>query len=176
MIMQMKEYTNELYHHGVKGMKWGVRKDRKATSKGRVNGTVTDKNGKKHEYTTINIKSPKRGGFKSFEELERWGYKEENKIHDDYFNRKISKKQLENRLERLTVMQGRELQKLKQKESAKRGAEFINTHQHRFMDMSILQANQFAMEQATRASINASLQAASLSASGGMNPFMFGMM
>lgn len=126
MIMQTENHVNELYHHGVKGMKWGVRKDQKATSKGRVNVSVTDKNSKKREYTTINIKSPKRGGFKSFEE------------------------------------------------SVKRGAEFINAHHH-FMDMSIRQANQFAMEQATRASINASLQAASLSASGGMNPFMFGM-
>ena len=25
--------TNELYHHGVKGMKWGVRKDRRSSSK-----------------------------------------------------------------------------------------------------------------------------------------------
>lgn len=173
--MQTEKYTNELYHHGVKGMKWGVRKDRKSTSNGRVNGTVTDKNGKKHEYTTINIKSPKRGGFKSFEELERWGFKTEDKIRDDYLNRKISKKQLENRLESLAVIQGRELQKLKQKDLIKKGKTFINNNRH-LLDMSIQQANQFAMQEATRASINASLQAASLSASGGTNPFMFGMM
>lgn len=40
----------------------------------------------------------------------------------------------------------------------------------------IRQANEFAMNQANTAAINAGLQAASLSASGGMNPFMFGMM
>lgn len=26
-------YENELYHHGVKGMKWGQRKDQKKTAK-----------------------------------------------------------------------------------------------------------------------------------------------
>ena len=130
--------SDELYHHGVKGMKWGVRKDRKTTLKGRVNGTLTDKNGKKHEY------------------------------------RKISKKQLENRLESLAVTQGLELRKLRQKELAKKGEIFINNNPH-LLDIPIQQANQVAMQEATRASINASLQAASLSASGGMNPFMFGM-
>lgn len=41
----MEQY--ELYHHGTKGMKWGVRKKSKTGSKGRVNGVVVDKNGKK---------------------------------------------------------------------------------------------------------------------------------
>lgn len=33
-------HSNELYHHGVKGMKWGVRKDR--SSKGRVSGSAKE--------------------------------------------------------------------------------------------------------------------------------------
>ena len=93
---------DELCHYGVKGMKWGVRKDQKTTSKGRVNGTFVDKN-------------------------------------------------------------------------VKKGKTFINNNYH-LLDMSIQQADQFAMQEATRASINACLQAASLSASGGMDPFMFGIM
>ena len=60
------------------------------------------------------------------------------------------------------------------KELAKKGEIFINNNPH-LLDIPIQQANQVAMQEATRASINASLQAASLSASGGMNPFMFGM-
>ena len=44
------------------------------------------------------------------------------------------------------------------------------------LNMQIQQAQQWAMEQANRASINAALQTASLSMSGGTNPFMFGMM
>ena len=53
--------NNELYHYGVKGMKWDVRKDRQKhySSKGRTNRTIIDKNGKKHEYTAITVKPSK---------------------------------------------------------------------------------------------------------------------
>ena len=53
------------------------------------------------------------------------------------------------------------------------GKSFVNSSI--MMNNTVQQANQYAMEQANRAAINASLQAASLSMSGGMNPFMFGM-
>ena len=33
---------NELYHYGVKGMKWGIRKDKKEVSKS-TNFTLSDK-------------------------------------------------------------------------------------------------------------------------------------
>lgn len=120
--------TNELMHYGVKGMKWGVHKDQKSTSK-KWNKSVTDTS-KKHKSTAISIKSLKE----------------------------------------------------KIKESMKRGAKFITNNQHRWELVSMQEVNNFAMQEVNnfamqetiRASINASLQAASLSASSGHDPFRFG--
>ena len=56
----------------------------------------------------------------------------------------------------------------------KNGKSFVNSSA--IINNTVHQANQYAMEQTNRAAINASLQAASLSMSGGTNPFMFGMM
>ena len=106
---------NELYHHGVKGMKWGVRK--------------------------------KQSGLGTFRE---------------------TRAMLRNTL--------RTDEKKKIKDAIKNGQSFIYNSQHNILNTSIQEANRFAMDEANRAAINASLQAASLSMSGGMNPFMFGMM
>ena len=66
------------------------------------------------------------------------------------------------------------IKKLYNARTTKIGKSFVNSSV--MMNNTVQQANQYAMQQATRASINASLQTASLSMSGGMNPFMFGMM
>ena len=112
---------NELYHHGILGQKWGIRRYQNA------DGTLTPKGKKRYDKLT--------------------GSRKEAKLE----------------------------KKLKQKYGIyeKNGKSFVN---NRMMNNTIRQANQHAMEQANRAAINASLQAASLSMSGGMNPFMFGMM
>lgn len=109
--------NHELYHYGVKGMKWGVRKDR--------------------EKGTISRARPRPD----------------------------------------SVMETREMlaHKPKKKTSVRIAKNWILNNNH-LMDMQVRQANQFAMDAANRASINAALQSASLSMSGGMNPFMFGMM
>ena len=116
---------NELYHHGILGQKWGIRRYQNA------DGTLTPKGKKRYDKLT--------------------GSRKEAKLE-------------------------KKLKKLKQKYGIykKNGKSFVNNN--RMMNNTIRQANQYAMEQANRAAINASLQAASLSMSGGMNPFMFGMM
>ncbi len=105
--------NDELIHYGVKGMKWGVRKDHRS----------------KVPVTRSNAQSRIRKKMKDL----------------------------------LTAYTP----------SVANGQQFL--HNSHIMDLPIQQANQIAMQEATRASINASLQASSLSMSGGMNPFMFGM-
>ena len=58
--------------------------------------------------------------------------------------------------------------------TTKKGKSFVNSSA--IMNNTVQQANLYAMEQANRAAINASLQAASLSMSGGMHSHMFGTM
>lgn len=104
---------NELYHYGVKGMKWGVR--RTHNKLGRKASTA-----KKRK---TNNKNKVKNMPKSYTDL---GF--------DF------------------IQQQNIQQKMNQ--------DFIN----------------WSTQESTRASINAVNQAASLSISGGMNPFMFGMM
>ena len=124
--MEVKNMTDELYHHGILGQKWGIRRYQNA------DGTLTPKGKKRYDKLTGSRKEAK---------LEK-KLKQKYGIHE-----KIGKSFVNNRM--------------------------MN---NAMMNNTIQQANQHAMEQANRAAINASLQAASLSISGGMNPFMFGMM
>lgn len=176
----MSEYINdngELYHYGVKGMKWGVRKDRKRYVM--INGRkvpVTRFDGQMETKEMLAHKPKIKDVFRDYHamsklktknDIQEWSENEDAKIRDDLFYGKISNKEAQRRSDLLASRTAYMLR-------AANGRRFIeNSH---VMNLSIQQANQFTMESATRASINASLQAASLSMSGGMNPFMFGAM
>ena len=108
----MHDY-NELYHHGVKGMKWGVR--RNPEQLGRKASTA-----KKRKNNTNKVKATSKTSF--------------IKRGSNFMQQAIIQQQM--------------------------NQNFIN----------------WSTQESTRASINAANQAASLSISGGMNPFMFGMM
>ena len=116
----------ELRHYGVKGMKWGVRKNR--------SDIPTDKESKNLEKTIEKTRNKTR----------------------DKIRKKIDKR---SRLAALIAS----------------GQNFVQQNiiqqqldTQRFMQWSAMES--------TRAAINASNQAASLTMSGGTNPFMFGMM
>ena len=105
---------NELYHHGVKGQKWGVR--RNPDQLGRKASTTK----KRKNNNTNKVKATSNTSF-----IKR-GF---NIMQQDIIQQQMNQN-------------------------------FIN----------------WSMQESTRASINAANRAASLSISGGTNPFMFGMM
>lgn len=125
----MKYYikNEEFYHHGIKGMKWGVRKKSQVAIK--CTRPRSDSVAGNNETLGHKPKNKKRGKRRMFDmgKASSVGY---SWLHNN----------------------------------------------NALLGMQSQQAQQWAMEQANRASINAALQTASLSMSGGTTPFMFGMM
>ena len=116
----------ELRHYGVKGMKWGVRKNR--------SNIPTDKESKNLEKNNRkNKEQDKRQDKKKIDKRSRLAARIAS--GKNFVQQNIIQQQLDTQ---------------------------------RFMQWSAMES--------TRAAINASNQAASLAMSGGMNPFMFGMM
>ena len=160
----MYNKNEELYHYGVKNMKWGVIRSQKQLG----NNTLSNK----REVTKADIKKVKQHRNKGNVVTDRpikipnkyngvkgmkWGVQKDRKRHAVNNVLKVPVARLKNEDNKI-----------------RKGQQFINNSH--IMNLSIQQANQLLMEQATRASINAGLQTASLGMSGGTNPFMFGMM
>ena len=121
--------VNELYHYGIKGMKWGVRRYQNTGASKRRSKKISTGSEKTKERKKITISKK-------------------------VFNEKI--KDINNA-------------------TLNSGKTFLTQHllNQQFLNQ---QFTDWSMQEATRASINAANQAASLGISGGTNPFMFGMM
>ena len=86
-------YSDELYHHGVKGMKWGVRHDKPTTGKRRSNGyhgRYYQKAVKQSKYIYASAKSlKKRGNDYEDQEAFRLASKSEQKRSIDNAKRLV---------------------------------------------------------------------------------------
>lgn len=117
-------YNDELYHHGVKGQKWGFRKQKRKASNNKI----------------------KKFLKKQKSEFLQGMHEEQNRIHEQNM-RNAAQAQQSNIQEHNRI--------------------------HEQNMRNVVQSQQF-MNQTVQQAVNASNQAASLSITGGMNPFMFG--
>lgn len=162
-------HDHELYHHGIKGQKWGVRRYQNA------DGTLTPAGQKRYNsgQNGKNIGSMKVKEFVNSVRTQVTGaHKITGQMQYDMSSEAQNKARDEKYLAEKNAKKKNKLDDIKTQTNI--GKSFVDGSA--MMNNTIQQANQYAMEQANRAAINASLQAASLSISGGMNPFMFGMM
>jgi hypothetical protein len=86
-VKQMSEfiiYDGELYHHGVKGMKWGVRKDRKSyvtTFQAKRNAARAANEARKKSIADSRANGPK--GIGSFQKANRKALAAKRKAYDE---------------------------------------------------------------------------------------------
>ena len=166
--------SNELIHYGVPGMKWGVRHDKPS------NGYTKTKNKYKTSKTKYKTSKTKYNTAKK---------ERKNDISATTNGRALQATNDDvvsaiNKLRKdIANVQGntyKETTKSLNKsasdiiEKAKSGYDFMQ--QQAIQQQMNTNFNDWVMKESTRASINAANQAASLSMTGGMNPFMFGMM
>ena len=141
---------NELYHHGVKGMKWGVRnKAYNSSSRSRK------KEIRKEYYKTPEGRIKKATMIGTMLGVPFGGF----------IARSITASKIE---KEISAIKNNKLSSI-DKNAIKKGRDFMQSQ-------NIQQQVNRAMQESTRAAINAANQAASLGISGGTNPFMFGMM
>ena len=153
--------SNELYHFGVKGMRWGHRKARGHAGPGKYATRKRQQLGNKKDLERLNKGEHLSVGLTK-KRQEKFDARDRNAIEKQINSTPNNK---ETNIKYL---------KRKLKNSINKGETFVTQMNNN--DIAISQMNNWAIQEATRQSINASLMSASLSMSGGTNPFMFGMM
>lgn len=190
---------DELMHYGVKGMKWGVRKDREThgirklkrkrsgSAQSEQDRIIEDLQGRyiRIGLAKIRVRDMMTPKEKMIEAIQNWSEAQDGKIRDSYDSGKITKKQADKEWGRLAKETER---MLKEAESRyiqnKRIQRYVNnnplmttkvtqaTSQHLSFHQQAVQ--QHLNQQFMQESITAANRNASLGLSGGMNPFMFG--
>ena len=191
-----REDSDHLQHHGVKGMKWGVRKDKQPSgstkmrkSKKRNHYYDPDFNAKYHNVKGRKIRTVDMftSDSKLKKKIQDWSENEDAKIRDDLSYGKISKKKAQRRWNDLAEETDRRIKEIENRKlityakenqrSINRARELVNQQQIQQMTAQQLMHQQITQNQHTQQMMlnqQFANQNASLSISGGMNPFMFG--
>ena len=100
-ILETIMYNNELYHYGVLGMKWGVRKDRGSSGPGRVRRAVGAVRTKVH---TSKASAAKRRHDKAMDRRTgaRYAYRHRRLLSDDELRYRLNRLNMAKQLKDLS--------------------------------------------------------------------------
>lgn len=175
IITRDKDY---IQHHGVKGMKWGIRKDKQLSGstkmyrfKKRNTYYDPDFNAKYHNIKGRKIRTVDMltSDSKLKKKIQDWSENEEAKIRDSLFYGKISKKKARRRLIDLAEETDRRI-----KEIENRKITTYTKENKRSINRGMEITQRIVQQQMIQQQMQNINRSASLGLSGGVKPFMFG--